>query len=91
MATSGEFRSAPRITIYTTPACHWCEVAKRYLAKHGVPYHEIDITLDRKGLRDMVLMTGGRSVPVLRVGTHAMIGWDVREFERLRGGRFKRR
>ena len=45
----------------------------------------------RKGLRDMVLMSGGRAVPVLRVGEHAMIGWDAREFERLRSGRFKRR
>ena len=91
MATSGEAHLTPRVTIYTTPTCHWCRVAKNYLVHHGVSYHEIDVTRDRKGLRDMVLMTGGRSVPVLRVGAHAMIGWDVREFERLHSGRFKRR
>jgi glutaredoxin 3 len=91
MATDGATHPPQRVTIYTTPSCHWCEVAKRYLAKHGVPYHEIDVTRDRRGLRDMVLMTGGRAVPVLRVGEHAMTGWDVREFERLCSGRFKRR
>jgi glutaredoxin 3 len=84
-------RPTPPITIYTTPTCHWCGIAKRYLAGHGVSFSEVDITHDRRGLREMVLMTGGRSVPVLRVGTHAMIGWDVAEFERLRSGRFKRR
>jgi len=91
VATSGDSRATPRITIYTTPTCHWCDVAKRYLTKEGVAFHEVDITRDRRGLRDMVLMTGGRAVPVLRVGTHAMVGWDVHEFERLRSGRFKRR
>jgi glutaredoxin len=91
MATNGDAPPNPRVTIYTTPACHWCKVAKNYLAKEGVPFREVDITRDRKGLRDMVLMSGGRAVPVLRVGEHAMIGWDVHEFERLRSGRFKRR
>jgi glutaredoxin 3 len=91
MATSGEEHSAPNVTIYATPACHWCDVAKRYLANHDIAYREIDITRDRQGLRDMVVMTGGRSVPVLLVGNHAMIGWDVNEFEKLRSGRFKRR
>jgi glutaredoxin 3 len=91
MATDGSARPNPRVTIYTTPTCHWCTVAKNYLVKEGVVFHEVDITRDRRGLRDMVLMSGGRAVPVLRVGEHAMIGWDPREFERLRSGRFRRR
>ena len=91
VATSGSVRPDPRVTIYVTPTCHWCKVAKNYLVKAGVVFSEIDITCDRRGLRDMVLMTGGRAVPVLRVGEHAMIGWDAHEFERLRTGSFKRR
>jgi glutaredoxin 3 len=91
MATNGDARPNPRVTIYTSPTCHWCRVAKNYLTKEGVTFLEVDITRDRKGLRDMILMSGGRAVPVLRVGEHAMTGWDVREFERLRSGRFKRR
>jgi len=79
------------IVIYTTPACSWCRVAKRYFAEHGLAYREVDVTRDRRGLREMVLMTGGRAVPVIRVGEHAMTGWDVREFERLLSGRFRRR
>ena len=39
----------------------------------------------------MVLMTGGRAVPVIKVGGHAMTGWDEREFDRLFSGKFKRR
>ena len=91
MTTNGEPKRVPRVTIYVTPTCHWCRVAKAYLAKHGIQFSEIDITKDRRGLREMVLMTGGRAVPVLRVGEHAMIGWDAREFEHLHTGRFRRR
>jgi hypothetical protein len=39
----------------------------------------------------MVLMTGRHAVPVIRVGEHAMTGWDEAEFERLRAGGLGRR
>jgi len=88
---SGAPRTYPDVTLYTTPHCHWCRVAKSYLAAKSIPFHEIDVSIDRRGLREMVLMTGSRAVPVLRVGQHAMTGWDPREFERLLNGRFRRR
>lgn len=91
MSAASGSQSNPSVTIYVTPTCHWCKVAKAYLAQKAIPYREVDITRDRRGLREMVLMTGRHAVPVLRVGEHAMVGWDVREFERLLGGRFKRR
>ena len=91
MPTSGQSRPAPRVTIYTTPTCHWCRVAKAYFAEHGVHYSEVDVASDRRGLREMVLMTGGRAVPVVRVAERAMVGWDVAEFERLYRGDFRRR
>jgi len=88
---SGTPKAHPAVTVYTTPHCHWCRVAKRYLADKKIPFREIDVTTDRRGLRQMVLMTGGRAVPVIQIGEHAMTGWDVREFERLLSGRFRRR
>jgi glutaredoxin len=91
VTTGGTVRPNPRVTIYTTPTCHWCRIAKAYLTRAGVEFREVDITRDRRGLREMVLMSGGRAVPVLCVGEHAMIGWDAREFEHLRSGKFKRR
>ena len=83
--------SLPAVTVYTTPHCHWCRVAKHYLSGKGIPFREVDVSIDRRGLREMVLMTGSRAVPVIRVGEHAMTGWDAREFERLLSGKFRRR
>lgn len=80
-----------RVTIYTSPTCHWCRVAKRYCDEHGIEYIEVDVVRDLSGRREMVAMTGQHGVPVIRVGGHAMVGWDVEEFELLRSGAFKRR
>ena len=91
MPTSGSRSHSPRITVFTSPACHWCKVTKRYLADKGLTYREVDVIADRKGRQDMVRMTGQSGVPVIRVGEHAMVGWDPDEFERLLSGRFKQR
>jgi glutaredoxin 3 len=74
-----------RVTLYTTPVCPWCVVAKRYLAEKGVTFTEVDVASDRTGLREMVLMTAQHGVPVVRVGEKAMVGWSPEEFERLFG------
>lgn len=79
------------VTIFTTPSCYWCRVAKRYCDEHEIEYCEIDVTTDSSGRREMLLMTGQNGVPVIRVGSHAMIGWDEDEFEKLRSGAFRRR
>jgi glutaredoxin 3 len=91
MPTSGSPARHPRITVYTSPSCHWCRVAKRYLESRGLPYREVDIVKDLRGRQEMVRMTGQYGVPVIRVGERAMTGWDKGEFERLLGGGLERR
>jgi len=91
MPTSGSRTHSPRITVFTSPTCHWCTVAKRYLTQKGLTFREVDVITDMKGRQEMVRMTGQYGVPVIRVGEHAMVGWDKAEFERLLSGRFKQR
>ena len=91
MPTDGKHSRSARITVYTSPTCHWCAVAKRYLADKGLTYREVDVTKSARGRQDMVRMTGQFGVPVIRVGEHAMVGWDPKEFERLLGGNIGRR
>ena len=91
MPTSGNSPFQPRITLFTTPSCHWCRVAKRYMEDRGLAYREVDVVKDPQGRQEMVRMTGQHGVPVIRVGEHAMTGWDKAEFERLLSGRFHRR
>ena len=74
-----------RVTVYTTKTCHWCKVAKAYLIDNEIEFREVDIIADAKGRKEMALMTGQFGVPVIAIDGRAMVGWDPREFERLRG------
>jgi mycoredoxin len=60
------------ITIYTTPWCGECQVAKRFLAKLEIPYREVDIEADPAAAElVMHLNDGRRSVPTLVYGGDA--------------------
>jgi glutaredoxin len=91
MTTSGSRKHAPEVTIYTTPHCKWCAVAKRYFAENSIAYCEVDVSANGSARREMTLMTGGTTVPVIKVGAYAMTGWDEAEFTKLLTGAFKQR
>lgn len=74
-----------RVTIYTTPTCPWCSVAKEFCDEHEITYREVDVTTDRNGLREMLVTTGQHAVPVVMVGEKAMVGWYADEFRQLMG------
>lgn len=72
-----------RVTLFTSPGCPWCAVARRYLADHDIDFTEIDVSSDRTGMREMVLMTAQHGVPVLLVGGKTLVGWNADEFDEL--------
>ncbi|MDH4139261.1 MAG: glutaredoxin family protein [Coriobacteriia bacterium] len=72
-----------RVTLFTTQACKWCKVAKAYLEDNDIEYVEVDIIHDAQARQRMALMTGQYGVPVLEIGSRAMVGWDEAEFQRL--------
>lgn len=78
-------RQTKRVRIFTTPICPWCQKAKDFCRENDIEFTEIDVTKDRRGLREMVLMTGQHGVPVIVVGEKAVVGWDPREKLRLLG------
>jgi len=91
MPTNGIRKHPPSVTVYTTPTCEWCGVAKRYLLQHQILFREIDVSGRGAARREMTLMTGCTTVPVIKVGAYAMTGWDEREFRKLMAGNFKQR
>ena len=60
------------ITIYTTPWCGDCVVAKRFLSKFEIPYREVDIDADPAAAEVVMRLNDGRrSVPTLVYGEDA--------------------
>ena len=68
--------STPReITIYTTPTCPWCHRTKAWMRDKKIRYKEIDVTSDKKGLEEMVRISGQTGVPVIVVGDEVIVGF----------------
>jgi glutaredoxin 3 len=67
----------PKVEIYTTKICPYCDRAKRLLQQKGIIYQEIDVSEDM-ALRDaMTKRAGGRtSVPQIFIDGHHVGGSD---------------
>lgn len=48
------------ITIYTKGYCPYCTAAKELMTSHGLSFHEIDVTNDRKAYFEMIEMSNKR-------------------------------
>ncbi len=75
MADGGAM-SEPRITLYTTDWCPYCERAKALLKRKGLGFREIDVERDPKVREEMVARSGRRSVPQIFVGDTHVGGCD---------------
>jgi glutaredoxin 3 len=65
------------VTIYTTMFCPYCISAKRLLTRKGVPFTEIDVSMDPAKRQEMVRLAGGRrTVPQIFIGSHHVGGSD---------------
>lgn len=64
------------ITIYSTPTCAFCHMAKEYLQGKGIAFTDIDITTDADGFRWVIEHTGQAAVPVIDIGGETIIGFD---------------
>ena len=57
-----------KIVVYTTPWCHDCKVAMRFLEERGIAYEEVDIERHPEAAEIVMHLNDGmRKVPTLDV------------------------
>jgi glutaredoxin 3 len=71
------------VTIYSTPSCHYCNLAKDFFNKHKVEYTEVNVALDREAAKAMVKRTGQMGVPVIDIGQETVVGFDEEKVRKL--------
>ena len=49
---------------------------KRYFKQQGVPFKEINVERDQQAARDIVRKTGQTGVPVIKIGSSWIVGFD---------------
>ena len=75
--------SDKKVTIYTTPTCHYCQAAKEFFQENNVEYTEIDVAADADKREEMIDMTGQMGVPVIRIDDDAVVGFDEAKVKEL--------
>ena len=70
------------VLLFSTSTCSWCRRAKRYFKDRGVPFKEINIERDPEAARDIVRKTGQTGVPVIKIGSKWIVGFDRERIEK---------
>ena len=66
----------PGIVIYSSPFCGYCAAAKSLLSAKGVTFDEIDVLAEPDKRREMIELTGRRTVPQIFIGMKHIGGFD---------------
>lgn len=64
------------VKIYSTPSCHYCNLAKDYFKKNNISYQEYNVAGDVKKAEEMVKKSGQMGVPVIDIGGRIIVGFD---------------
>ena len=64
------------ITIYSTPTCVYCNMAKSFFKANNLEYTEHNVASDMDKRKEMIDKTGQMGVPVIDVGGEIVVGFD---------------
>ena len=68
---------AKEIKIYSLSTWPHCKTAKEYLSQKGIAYEAFDVGKDKEAAKEMIKVSGARSVPVITIGEEVIIGFDA--------------
>ncbi len=70
------------VTIYTTPTCGYCRVAKDYFRANHIAFTEYDVSADQHRAEEMARKSGQMGVPVIDVHGKVIVGFNRPEIEK---------
>ncbi len=75
----------PRVIVFSTPTCSFCNMAKKYFREKGIRFRDVDVSSDAAAARDMVRRSGQQGVPVIDIGGKIVVGFDRVKIDRYLG------
>lgn len=66
----------PTVTIYSTPTCHFCHMAKDFFTDNHVQFTDHNVATDLPARQEMVQKSGQMGVPVIDIGGKIVVGFD---------------
>ena len=74
-----------KVTIYSTPTCVYCKMAKEFFAQNKIPYKERDVAADESARNEMFAKSHQMGVPVIDIDGKIIVGFDKKTLEEALG------
>lgn len=65
-----------KVTIYSTPTCHYCNLAKEFFDANKVKYESFDVASDMEKRKEMMVKSGQLGVPVILIDDQVVVGFN---------------
>lgn len=73
------------VSIYSTPTCHFCHMAKDLFTEHNIPFNDYNVATDMEKRKEMIDKTHQMGVPVIDIDGKIIIGYDERVLKEALG------
>jgi len=65
-----------KVTIYSTPTCVYCRMAKEFFTKNNIAYEDHDVLTDLAARKEMFDKSHQMGVPVIMIDDKILVGFD---------------
>jgi len=73
------------ITIYSTPSCHFCHMAKDFFKENNIAFTDFDVAADGEKRAELIEKSGQMGVPVIFIDDEMIIGFNKPKIVELLG------
>lgn len=73
------------ITIYSTPSCHFCHLAKDFFKENNFSYTEYDVASNMEKRAELIEKSGQMGVPVILIDDNLVVGFNKPKIVELLG------
>ena len=74
-----------KVTIYSTPTCHFCSLAKDYFKENNISFEAFDVASDSARRKEMAEKSGQLGVPVIVIDNEVIVGFDKPRIDQALG------
>lgn len=78
-----EGKAPKSVTVYSTPACSWCNTLKAWLRKNNIPFTDVDVSRNQSAAEEMVRRSGQQGVPQTDINGEIVVGFDQKKLKEL--------
>ncbi len=71
------------VTIYSTPTCHFCHMAKDFFTANKIAFTDYNVGTDLAKRKEMIEKSGQMGVPVITIGDKLIVGFDESQLREL--------